>query len=305
MDLQPEPNQHNKLRDDIARNTTGSDLWEQFLQDRVYNKGVSEETVRYYRWVRGAFLAILAAPTRAGMIECKAALLAKGVTPISINTYLRGFKAYVRWMHAEGHLPELFRVEFLRCETKILATLTRDQVREIITYRPRGVNDRRAHAIALVLLDTGIRIGECLRLRRTDMDFDNMLLRVRGKGARERLVPFSAECRKVLFRIAGRKQPDDLVFPTRTGTEVSRTNFVRDFRALGKHIGITGVRMSPHTMRHSFAVNFLTSGGDIYILSRILGHTSVKTTEVYLRSLGVEALQAAQARTTLLRGTGR
>ena len=94
------------------------------------------------------------------------------------------------------------------------------------------------------------------------------------------------------------------LFSTRTGTQVSKNNVQRDFKVLAAKLGITGVRVSPHTLRHTFAVNFLTSGGDIYLLSRILGHTSVKTTEVYLRSLGVEALQEAQARTSLLRPVG-
>jgi integrase/recombinase XerD len=293
--------QNSRLSDDHHAPQAAPDLWAQFMQDRLYNKGVSPETVRYYRWVRRAWEPILTAPTKAGMIARKAALLASGVSPISVNTYLRGFKAYVRWMHQEGHLRELFKVDFLRTETKILATLTADHVRRIITYRPSRRNDRRAHQVALVLLDTGMRIGECLRLRRSDVALENMLLRVKGKGARHRLVPFSTECRKVLFRAIQRKQDADLVFATRTGTAMSRTNMDRDFHKLGRALAIEGVRMSPHTMRHTFAVNFLTSGGDIYLLARILGHTSVKTTEVYLRSLGVEVLQAAQARTSLLR----
>jgi site-specific recombinase XerD len=96
---------------------------------RTYLKGVSPETLRYYRWVRRAFSTILANPTKAGMMECIQTLLARGVSATSINTYLRGFKAYIRWMHEEGLLKDLFRVQFLKTEQKILATLSRDQVR--------------------------------------------------------------------------------------------------------------------------------------------------------------------------------
>ena len=90
------------------------------------------------------------------------------------------------------------------------------------------------------------------------------------------------------------------MFSTRNGTLVTPRNFLRDFKILGRKLAIRGVRLSPHTLRHTFAVNFLQSGGDIYMLARILGHSSVRTTEVYLKSLGIEALQKVQARTSLL-----
>jgi integrase/recombinase XerD len=275
------------------------DLFDRFLQERTYLKGVSPETLRYYRWVRRAFFPILANPTKAGMMECIQTLLARGVSATSINTYLRGFKAYIRWMHEEGLLKDLFRVQFLKTEQKILATLSKDQVKRLIVHRPSRQNERRAQAVSLLILDTGLRIREVLGLTKGQVDFDNMLLKVKGKGNKFRQVPFSLECRKVLFK-ASTRHKFDLVFSTRNGTLVTPRNFLRDFKLLGRKLGILGVRLSPHTLRHTFAVNFLQSGGDIYMLSRILGHSSVKTTEVYLKSLGVEALQEVQARTSLL-----
>lgn len=61
----------------------------------------------------------------------------------------------------------------------------------------------------------------------------------------------------------------------------------------GKKLRITGVRFSPHTMRHTFAVTFLRNGGDVYVLSRILGHSSITTTTKHLRSMGIDALAEA------------
>lgn len=275
------------------------DLFDRFLQERVYLKGVSPETLRYYRWVRRAFESILANPTKAGMMDGIQKLLASGVSPTSVNTYLRGFKAYVRWLHEEGYLKDLFRVQFLRTEEKILETLSVEHVKRLVVHRSKGQNECRAHAVSLLILDTGLRIKECLGLGKNEVDFDNMLLKVQGKGNKVRMVPFSPECRKVLFKTCNRHD-FNLVFCTRNGTAVTQRNFLRDFKMLGRKLGIQGVRMSPHTLRHTFAVSFLRNGGDIYMLSRILGHSSVKTTEVYLKSLGVEALQEAQARTSLL-----
>lgn len=275
------------------------DLFDRFLQERTYLKGVSPETLRYYRWVRRAFSLILQQPTKAGMLDCITKLLADGVSPTSVNTYLRGLKAYVRWLHEEGDLKDLFRVQFLKTEVKVLETLSVEHIKRLITHRPTGQNECRAHAVSLLILDTGLRIKETLGLTKSQVDFDNMLLKVKGKGNRIRMVPFSVECRKVLFKACNRLK-FDLVFCTRNGTTVTQRNFLRDFKLLGNKLGIHGVRLSPHTLRHTFAVSFLRNGGDIYMLSRILGHSSVKTTEVYLKSLGVEALQEAQARTSLL-----
>jgi integrase/recombinase XerD len=82
------------------------------------------------------------------------------------------------------------------------------------------------------------------------------------------------------------------LLPTRSGGKVSVRNIERDFKTLFKQIGIEGVRASPHTIRHSFAVCYLRNGGNLEFLRRILGHSSLITTQKYLRSLGVEDLAA-------------
>jgi integrase/recombinase XerD len=77
---------------------------------------------------------------------------------------------------------------------------------------------------------------------------------------------------------------------------MNRRNFNRDIGRLCHNLGILNAKTSPHTFRHYFAISYLRRGGDIYALSRILGHTSVKVTEVYLRSMGIEDFQAEQQR---------
>jgi integrase/recombinase XerD len=146
--------------------------------------------------------------------------------------------------------------------------------------------------VASLLLDTGLRISEALGLRKQDIDFDNLVLKVYGKGSKERLVPMSLELRKMLFRW-NQKPSCDLVFATRTATKMTVRNFQRDFKELGKRLKFTWVRMSPHTCRHTFACEYLRRGGNLEFLRRILGHSSILTTQKYLRSLGVEDLQAA------------
>jgi len=225
--------------------------------------------------------------------------LARGVKPLSVNSWLTGVRAYGIWLWKEGHLKEKPRIELLKCEQKILQTLSADSVRSLVNWKPVGRNQTRAHTIALVALDTGLRISELLGLSREQVDFDNLTLRVRGKGNKQRLVPMSVELRKVLYRHLA-KHPHPRVFCTGTGGALSVRNSERDFKVVCRKAGIVGIRTSWHTLRHSFAVNYLRKGGNLYYLQRILGHSSITTTERYLRSLGIEDLQKVHDGLSLL-----
>jgi integrase/recombinase XerD len=87
-----------------------------------------------------------------------------------------------------------------------------------------------------------------------------------------------------------------LLFGTRTGRRMTNRNFQRDFKVVCERLRIEGVRCSPHTIRHTFSVNYLRAGGNLFYLSKILGHTSIKTTERYLQSVGVADLSAVHER---------
>ena len=208
-----------------------------------------------------------------------------GVKAVSVNTYICAMNAYWKWAGEATHLA------YLKEEQKILATFTAEQVRRLLAFKPSGRNQKRCHALVCLLLDTGLRIDEACKLMPANLDFDNLLVTVMGKGRKERKVPLSSEGRKILYRYI-RETPNRFVFGTRNQTMCSIRNLQRDFRAICKKLLISGVRCSPHTLRHTFAVSYLRAGGNLFYLSKILGHTSVKTTERYLQSLGVEDLQA-------------
>jgi integrase/recombinase XerD len=281
--------------------------FQQYVEDRKYIRNVSPKTLSWYQDAWKAFgphlEPILASggPVREGVRAGVVALSQKGVRPVSVNSYLTCVRAYLWWLFNEGHLKEKPKVQLLKCETKIIATFSQSQIQALLNFKPKGTNLTRAHTVALVLLDTGLRISEALGLELTSADFDNLNLTVRGKGNKQRLVPISFEGRKVLYKfIQRRRTPGPYIFGTRNGTKVTVRNFLRDFKALGKRLGLMGVRVSPHTLRHTFAVSYLRSGGNIYYLSKILGHTSVRTTERYLQSLGIQDLQAVHNRLSLL-----
>jgi site-specific recombinase XerD len=185
----------------------------------------------------------------------------RGVSPVSINTWLRCIRAYFRWLGNPTKIPKL------KEEQKVLATLNSEQTKRLLDFKSKGLNQTRTHTAALLILAGGYRMSEVLGLKPENCDLDNLVVKVKGKGNKHRLVPLSRNMRKVLYRYTI-KHPGEFVFGTRNDTEMSVRNFQRDFKTLGKKVGITGVRFSPGTLRHSFAVGYLRAGGNLFYLPK-------------------------------------
>jgi site-specific recombinase XerD len=124
---------------------------EQFIRERMYLKGVSPNTVLWYRDSFSAFQGAI--DSKPAIVQRIGELTQRGVKPVSINTYLRCINAYFRWLHEE-HKAELIRIPRLKDEQKILATLSAEQTQNLIRFKPKGTNLSRAHLLALLLLDT-------------------------------------------------------------------------------------------------------------------------------------------------------
>jgi integrase/recombinase XerD len=266
-------------------------LTDQFIQERRYLMAVTPQTVIWYGTAFNAFKGAL--DSKEAVNQRIVELRKRAVKPITVNSYLRVLNAFFKWSKQDIRIPKL------KEEQKILATFSAEQIRRLVQWKPVRRDQARAHAIALTALDTGLRISELLGLTRENVDLDNLVLKVHGKGNKQRLVPVSIELRKVLYRhMASHKHAR--LFATKSGTSVSVRNSNRDFKVMCGQAGITGVRCSWHTLRHSFAVNYLRKGGNLYYLQRILGHSSIKTTETYLKSLGIEDLQKVHDGLSLL-----
>lgn len=278
-----------------------------YVQDRKYTKNVSPKTLAWYKDVERVFGSVDIHNIRPSLRQLIQAQLEKGNKPVSVNSWLTGIRAYLMWLHNEGFLKEKPRVELLKFEQKVIATFTTAQVEKLLAFKPASATTRRTHAATCLLLDSGLRVAEMVALSPADVDFENLLLKVHGKGNKQRIVPMSFELRKRLwqYQMKAARNSHGLgdvryFFGTRTNTRVTVRNFQRDFKVLGKQLGIVGVRMSPHTLRHTFAVNYLRAGGNLFYLSKILGHTSITTTQRYLQSLGIEDLQAVHNKLSLL-----
>lgn len=215
----------------------------------------------------------------------------KRLSPFSIQGYVRAIKAFWSWLNAEGFITAntMAALRVPKAPKKVANTFSSEQIQRLLKCfdqkTPRGFRD---YLIILLLMDTGIRLSELTGLTVEHIDFGQGCLLVRGKGDRERLVPFGSRVRRALWQYVNHFRPEPL---TKDVTEVLLTNrgLPLKHRAvqsmvsrLCEQAAITGVRCSPHTFRHTFAKNYLLLGGDVFSLQRILGHSSLEVVKLYI-----------------------
>ncbi len=165
--------------------------------------------------------------------------------------------------------------------------LTTEEVGRLLRAPEDGGDDNaeRDRAILETLYSTGCRVGEIEALSIDDLDLSQALVRVRGKGKRERLAPLGSYAGQALRDwLAVRRavaQPDEAaLFVNRSGTRLTARSIAR---LLKKHIARAGLsgRTSPHTLRHSFATHLLDAGADLRSVQELLGHKNLETTQIY------------------------
>ena len=277
-----------------------SALIEQFVQHGTCLREWTPDTVRTYRY---SLRELPSEVSKASLNDLVVALHQRGLSPGGINLRIRSINSFLTWLHEEGHAGEHHRIKLLRNPPKPIDVLNDQDIKRLMTHRPHGKIETRTWTLAMLLLDCGLRINEALGLERANVDLDNLLLRVLGKGRKERLVPMSTELRKHLFRLLRTgmgEQAGHYVFHTHNGARMERNHAYQDLRDFCGRIGIKG-RVHPHAFRHAFAIHSTRNGLDIYRLSRILGHSSITTTQLYLRSMGVEHLREGHEQFSPLR----
>jgi integrase/recombinase XerD len=195
------------------------------------------------------------------------------------------------------------KVPLLKVPQLVLPTFTEQQIKLLIAWKPKGKYQKRLRVVILFLLDTGCRITEALTLRVRDLDMENLLVTLDGKGRKQRVVPFSFELRKAMCRYIaeGKKTLDSLLFANRSGTKLGRRNVLRNVKSLCRQLGFNPPARTLHAFRHTFAVNYLRRGGSVFHLQKVLGHSTLEMTRRYA-NLMTEDLQAVHEKISLLAG---
>jgi len=229
-----------------------------------------------------------------------------GLASSTVKQYAINCKTFLAWCSKEEEFEDLVSVKMVnhialpRAEQTVIETFTPEQLEALLRAVERQPFPVRDKAILSLLIDTGIRAAELCGLVTTCvwLDTDDAYIKVVGKGRKEREVPLGRASRIALRRYITRyrhprEKTEQHVFISRTGEPLTVHGLAQLIEQVAERARIRDVRCSPHTFRHTFAVQFLLNGGDIYKLSRLLGHTSVKMTERYL-----QAVSAKQARSS-------
>jgi integrase/recombinase XerD len=212
----------------------------------------------------------------------------------SANRRLTVFKRYFHWALREGMVavdPTL-KLQSAKQALRVPKTLTESQVEALLaapdTAHALGVRDR---AMLELMYASGLRVSELVTLKTLNVSLRDNVLRVMGKGSKERMVPFGEVAAQWLNRyldapraelLAG-KQTDDLFVTARGARAGSAMSRVMFWMVVKKHAVSAGIRVpiSPHTLRHAFATHLLNHGADLRAVQMLLGHSDISTTTIY------------------------
>lgn len=177
-------------------------------------------------------------------------------------------------------------IKMPKLEKKLPEYLTIEEVDRLLDINCRNPLDYRNKAMLEVLYGTGTRISELVNLKFSQIDFDDCIIRIMGKGKKERIVPMNDVAIEYLklyieqYRPFLEKKPTEDVFLNKNGSAISRIGFFKILKKLCQDANIKK-DVSPHTLRHSFATHLLNNGVDLRIIQELLGHENLSTTEIY------------------------
>lgn len=270
---------------------------DRFIDAMWLEHGLSANTLASYRsdlslfalWLerRGPRIAAAAAAD----LQAYLAEFSRRAKPASQRRLLSAWRRFYRHLLQLGEIADdpTLRIDPPIAVERFPKTLSEKQVEELLLApeidNPQGLRDR---AMLELLYAAGLRVSELIGLKIFEIDTTEGVLRVMGKGAKERLVPlgetaldwlarYMLEARPLL--LAGRRCEE--VFVTRLGTGMSRQMFWKLVKRHALRAGIPESRISPHTIRHAFATHLINHGADLRVVQLLLGHADISTTQVY------------------------
>ena len=260
-------------------------------------RGLSSNTLAAYRadlmaltrWLAQRDVAIVKA-TRADLLGFIAWRVESGARPRSTARQLSSFRRFFRHLLREGTLRDdpTAQIAMPKIGRSLPKSLSEEEVESLlgapVVTDPLGSRDR---TMLEVLYATGLRVSELVSLKHSQLNMNQGVLRVVGKGDRERLIPLGEEAVRWLKEFIGTGRGEilldrhtDYLFPTRRGDHMTRQAFWHIIKRYARKSGIDK-DLSPHTLRHAFATHLLNHGADLRVVQMLLGHSDLSTTQIY------------------------
>ena len=272
-------------------------LIEAFLDSIWAERGLSENTLQGYRYDLLQLTAHqlkrnsdLQAASREDLLHFLASRVQQGRSPRSLSRYLSGFRQFYRWLLREGriHQDPSALIESPRLGRGLPKALSEQQVEALLEApdvdTQLGLRDR---AMLELMYATGLRVSELIGLELPNLNLHQGVVRVMGKGNKDRLVPIGEESISWLLRYMEHGRPELMhgadcpkIFVTARKAGMTRQAFWHSIR---KHALVAAIeqQVSPHMLRHSFATHLLSHGADLRVVQLLLGHNDLSTTQIY------------------------
>jgi integrase/recombinase XerC/integrase/recombinase XerD len=212
-----------------------------------------------------------------------------GLSPASVENHVRALRAFFSWLHREGYTDEhvLQRLRLPKAPRLLIEPLNDVEVAAIFSAFDANTSaGARDICMITLMLDTGLRANEVITMQAKDVHLEEGYLKVMGKGQKERIVPFGSAAQKSLLKYLYHFRPDPMhggignFFLTLDGSAMTYNAFRLVMNRLAVRSGIE--RLHAHLLRHTFAVNYLVNGGDVFSLQQILGHTTLDMVRRYV-----------------------
>jgi integrase/recombinase XerD len=290
---------------------SGHRLGALFLDMQAAERGASRNTLEAYRRDLADYFAFLAeegtAPEKAQAATIRgflASLQERGLKASSAARRLSAVRQFHKFLYAEGYAPAdptaaIGAPKRGRVLPKVLSVDDVDRLLRVAheaAARPEASPGERLKAARMaclleLLYATGLRVSELMALPRSAAKTKDRFLVVRGKGAKERLVPLTEAAREAartylsLLEARG-GPPGPWLFPADSASgHLARQAFARDLKAVAAAATIRSDRISPHVLRHAFASHLLQNGADLRVVQELLGHSDISTTQIYTHVL--------------------
>ena len=272
-------------------------LVELFLDSAWAERGLSQNTLQGYRYDllqladhQKGFESDLLSATRENLLHFLASRVKQGRSPRSLSRYLSGFRQFYRWALREGRIqkdPSVL-IERPRLGRGLPKALSEHQIEQLLEApdleTPLGLRDR---TMLELMYATGLRVSELVELTFSDINVNQGIVRVMGKGNKERLVPLGEEAISWLQQYLSVARPQLMgeatcssVFVTNRKAGMTRQAFWYAVKRHAKSVSINQP-VSPHVLRHSFATHLLNHGADLRVVQLLLGHSDLSTTQIY------------------------
>ena len=277
-----------------------TNLLDEFFDTLWLEDGLSRNTLDSYRndlqlfseWLRkhSPGSSALTEATHADLLEFLASRVSEKIKASTTSRELSSLKRFYRYLLRQGKItvdPSL-NIETPKLRRNLPESLTEKEVEQLLSAPdlclPLGLRDR---AMLEVLYASGLRVSELINLKYSQVSMDMGILKVLGKGRKERLAPLGEESLEWLSRYTREARSlllngivTDTIFVTTRGAAMTRQAFWYLIKRYAKQVGIIK-QLSPHTLRHAFATHLLNHGADLRVVQLLLGHADISTTQIY------------------------